>query len=135
MDRTFELTERTGASQDGSFRQQAHLLLTGIFILGGAQAVMEPRGRVNKVAGAGLPQPKLSVELNGAAMVIGGALLGTGVAPKLAATILLGALVPTTLVGHAFWREEAAATRAGQQTQFLKNLGLIGGLLLVLAEK
>lgn len=116
-------------------RDLGHLLLSGIFILGGAQAFMEPGGRVHKVAGAGLPQPKQSVELNGAVMVIGGTLLGTGIAPRLGAAVLIGSLVPTTLVGHSFWQEETTAGRANQQTQFLKNLGLVGGLLLVLTEK
>ena len=112
-----------------------HLLLSGIFISGGAQAFMEPGGRVNKVADAGLPQPKQAVELNGASMVIGGALLGMGIVPKMAATILIGSLVPTTIVGHAFWKEENEVGRKNQSTQFFKNLGLLGGLLLVLTEK
>jgi len=92
-----------------------HLLLSGIFISGGAQAFMEPGGRVSKVADAGLPEPKQAVELNGAAMVIGGALLGSGIAPKLAATILIGSLVPTTIVGHAFWKEENEVGRKNLQ--------------------
>jgi putative oxidoreductase len=116
-------------------RSLGHLLLSGIFISGGAQAFLEPGGRVNKVADAGLPEPKQAVELNGAAMVIGGALLAADIAPKLAATILIGALVPTTIVGHAFWKEENTAGRKNQLTQFFKNLGLLGGLLLVLTEK
>ena len=116
-------------------RSLGHLLLSGIFISGGAQAFMEPGGRVNKVADAGLPKPKQAVELNGAAMVIGGSLLASGIAPKLAATMLIGTLIPTTIVGHAFWKEDNAAGRKNQQTQFFKNLGLLGGLLLVLTGK
>jgi uncharacterized membrane protein YphA (DoxX/SURF4 family) len=112
-----------------------HLLLSGIFIAGGAQAFMEPGRRVDKVADAGIPGPKQAVELNGAAMVIGGALLAADIAPKLAAIILIGSLVPTTLVGHAFWKEDNAVGRKNQSTQFFKNLGLLGGLLLVLTEK
>jgi putative oxidoreductase len=116
-------------------RSLGHILLSGIFITGGAQAFMEPGGRVDKVAQAGIPGPRQAVELNGAAMVIGGTLLGLSIAPKLGATILIGTIVPTTTVGHAFWKEESAAARHSQQTQFFKNLGLLGGLLLVLAEK
>lgn len=112
-----------------------HLLLSSIFISGGAQAFMEPGGRVNKVAEAGFPEPKQAVEFNGAVMVIGGILLASGIAPKLAATILIGSLVPTTIVGHPFWKEENAAGRKNHHTQFFKNLGLLGGLLLVLTEK
>jgi putative oxidoreductase len=116
-------------------RSLGHLLLSSIFISGGTQAFMEPGGRVNKVAEAGISEPKLAVEFNGAVMVIGGILLASGIAPKLAATMLIGSLVPTTMVGHAFWKEENAAGRKNHQTQFFKNLGLLGGLLLVLAEK
>lgn len=116
-------------------RSAGHILLSGIFISGGAHAFMEPGGRVDKVAEAGLPEPKLSVELNGAAMVVGGTLLGLGIAPKLASLILIGTIVPTTVVGHAFWKEGSVVGRRNQQTQFLKNLGLLGGLLLVLSEK
>jgi putative oxidoreductase len=116
-------------------RSTGHLLLSGIFISGGIQAFLEPGGRVHKVAEAGFPKPKQAVEFNGAAMVIGGALLGLGVAPKLAATTLIGTLVPTTIVGHAFWKEDNEVGRRNQLTQFFKNLGLLGGLLLVLTEK
>lgn len=116
-------------------RLAGHLLLSSIFIARGADSFLEPGGRVNVVANAGLPAPQQSVVLNGAAMVVGGTALALGFAPKLAAIILLGALVPTTLVGHAFWKEEEQAKLQNQLTQFYKNLGLIGGLLLVLAEK
>lgn len=116
-------------------RDLAHLCLSGIFIASGTQAFLSPGQRVNKVADAGIPQANLAVELNGAAMVIGGAALALGIAPKAAAAALIGCLVPTTLVGHAFWKEAGDPARKNHQTQFLKNLGLIGGLLLVLLEK
>ncbi|HLH61094.1 MAG TPA: DoxX family protein [Ktedonobacteraceae bacterium] len=115
-------------------RSLARLLLSGIFITGGADAFLHPGGRVNKVSEAGIPQPKQSVELNGLAMVVGGTMMGVGLAPRLGALILLGSLLPTTFVGHAFWREEGEAARKTQATQFYKNLGLLGGLLLVITE-
>ncbi len=46
-----------------------HLLLSGIFITGGADAFLKPGGRVTKVANAGLPEPEKAVVLNGAIMV------------------------------------------------------------------
>ncbi len=71
--------------------------------------------------------------LNGLATVAGGTALALGVQPKLAALELIGSLIPTTIAGHAFWEEEDAGARRMQETQFLKNLGLIGGLLFLLA--
>ncbi len=117
------------------FRSLSQLLLAGIFIKGGADAFLEPGGRPDKVAEAGLPNPRVAVELNGAAMVVGGAMLALDIAPRLAAAALIGSLVPTTIVGHAFWKEESEGARHAQQIQFLKNLGLIGGLLLLLTQK
>ncbi len=116
-------------------RTLGQISLAGIFIGGGSQAFLEPGHRVSKVAEAGLPEPELMVVLNGAVMTIGGTLLALDIAPRLTAAALIGSLVPTTLVGHAFWKEENEAGRKAQQTQFLKNLGLIGGLLLVLTAK
>ncbi|HKV58379.1 MAG TPA: DoxX family protein [Ktedonobacteraceae bacterium] len=116
-------------------RTIGQISLSGIFISGGSQAFLKPGNRVSKLANAGLPEPESMVVLNGAAMVIGGTLLALDIAPKLTAAALIGSLVPTTLVGHAFWKEESEAGRKAQQTQFMKNLGLIGGLLLVLAGK
>ncbi len=46
-------------------RSASRLLLSGIFISGGAQAFIEPGGRTKKVAEAGLPESERVVELNG----------------------------------------------------------------------
>jgi putative oxidoreductase len=116
-------------------RSLSHILLSGIFIAGGADAFLNPGHRVNKVEASGIPEPEQAVVFNGAVMVIAGLALALGIAPKLAATVLIGSLVPTTVVGHAFWKEETVAGRKNQLTQFFKNLGLIGGLMLVLQEK
>lgn len=111
------------------------LLLSVIFITGGSSAYLEPGNRPSKVAKAGIPEPELAVKANGALMVFAGIALALNIRPKLAATALLASLIPTTLVGHPFWEEAEEGPRKAQQTQFAKNLGLIGGLLLVLAER
>jgi putative oxidoreductase len=108
--------------------------LSAIFVLGGADALRAPGPRVEKVDGAGIPHPGLAVRANAATMVLAGILLALGIAPKAAAGALLGSLIPTTLVGHPFWKEETPQARSMQLTHFLKNLGLVGGLLLILAE-
>ncbi len=111
------------------------LLLSGIFISGGSSAFLQPGGRPKAVEKAGIPAPHQAVLLNGAAMTIGGAAIATGIFPKLASIGLIASLIPTTLVGHAFWNEKDPQAMAMQRIQFLKNLGLIGGLLLILQEK
>jgi len=50
--------------------------------------------------------------------------------PRLSALALAASLAPTTYAGHPFWEERDRAARAAQRTQFLKNVSMMGGLLL-----
>lgn len=108
--------------------------LAAMFVHGGSAAAREPGKRVKLLADAGIPHPELAVRANGAAMTVAGGMLALGIAPRVAAGILAGSMVPTTLVGHPFWNEEGEA-RATQKIQFMKNLAMMGGLLLVMADK
>lgn len=86
------------------------------------------------VAGLIPADPTAAVRLNGGVQVVSGLLLATGRVPRLASLALAGTLVPTTLAGHPFWQEADPAKRRQQQVQFLKNLGLMGGLLLAAVD-
>lgn len=108
--------------------------LAAVFVLGGSAAAREPGQRVRRLEGAGLPNSELAVRANGAAMAIAGGMLGLGIAPRAAAAVLAVSLVPTTLVGHPFWSEEGES-RAAQLTHFMKNLAMLGGLLLVMSDE
>jgi uncharacterized membrane protein YphA (DoxX/SURF4 family) len=111
-------------------------LLSGIFIKAGFDAAKEPGGRTQKAEGmVGPENAEMAVRFNGATMVAGGVALALDVQPRLAALGLSAALIPTTLAGHAFWNEESPRAQGAQQIQFLKNLGLIGGLLCVLTQR
>jgi putative oxidoreductase len=83
----------------------------------------------------GLPtDPATLVRLNAAAHVVGGLLLATDTAARPAAAALAATMVPTTLAGHRYWQEDDPAQRANQRTHLLKNLGLMGGLLLAAVD-
>ncbi len=110
------------------------ICLSGIFIVAGAEAFKAPGPRTQMVEGAGIPEPETAVKVNGATMVIAGILLALGIVPKAAAGTLIGTMIPTTLVGHAFWKEGKPQAQSMQRVQFLKNLGLVGGLLWIIAE-
>lgn len=75
-------------------------------------------------------EAKQLVQLNGVVNIVGGALLATGKAPRLAALTLAGSMVPTTVAGHRFWEESDPLQRSNQRLHFLKNVSMIGGLLL-----
>jgi putative oxidoreductase len=120
----------------GPVRAAGRVALAAMFITGGADAMLEPGGRSSKAAELGVPfDPELAVRVNGAAMLAAGVALALGVWPRLAAGVLAGTLVPTTLAGHPYWQLDDPAARRQQRTHFFKNLGLFGGALLVLSER
>jgi putative oxidoreductase len=67
----------------------------------------------------------------GAIEISGGLLILLGVREKLGAALLLIMMIPTTILFHQFWFLDGQY-RDVQQIMFLKNLGTMGGLLLVI---
>ena len=116
------------------FKSLSHKMLAAMFISGGVNNFLRPERVAPRVANAGMPQARQATALQGALMLVGGTLLALDIMPKLSALLLAGTLVPTTLVGHPFWKEENPANRANQQIQFFKNLAMFGGLLEVVFE-
>jgi putative oxidoreductase len=120
-------------------RRLARPMLAATFVKGGLDSLRHPAVRAEAAAPVihalaeplRLPDdPELLVRANGATMIAAGTLFGLGRVPRLSALVLAASLVPTTYAGHAFWQEKDPAKRAVQTTHFLKNLGLLGGLLL-----
>ncbi len=106
------------------------LLLAGQFVYGGYLAARDPGARPAALERAGLSGGADLVRLNGAAMAVGGLALGAGILPRAASIGLIASLAPTTIVGHPFWREQDTATRSAHTLQFVKNLSMLGGLLI-----
>ncbi|MGH9016297.1 MAG: DoxX family protein, partial [Acidimicrobiales bacterium] len=127
-----------------TYRVVGRPLLASMFVGGGLDAVRHPETKVKKaepivvplarLLPAGHDDPALLVRINGAVQVGAGLLLASGRYPRLTAATLIGSLVPTTYAGHRFWEEADDVARAQQQIHFLKNLGLLGGLLLALDD-
>ncbi|HEX8906732.1 MAG TPA: DoxX family protein [Longimicrobiaceae bacterium] len=106
----------------------AEVLLALVFVTGGVLTLRDPRPRADQLARFHLPAPLLLVRLNGAVMVVAGLALALNIMPALASAVLAAVLVPTTILGHAFWTAEGEA-RQEQQAHFVKNLALLGGLI------
>ena len=134
-------------------RAIARPLLSTIFVVQGANAVRKPEPLVGKAepvaermvplikkvappqVGERLPEDtKNLVRLNGAAQVLGGLALATGTGRRLGATVLAASLVPTTLAGHRWWEVDDPTQRQQQRLHFMKNLGLLGGLMLAAVD-
>jgi putative oxidoreductase len=125
-------------------RRIARPLLASMFIAGGLDAIQSPEGKVKAAAAVTDPLkekvPAIQqdtvtlVKWNGMVQVGAGALLAIGRFRRLAALALIASLIPTTYAGHRFWEEVDDEARARQRIHFLKNLGLLGGLILEAAD-
>jgi uncharacterized membrane protein YphA (DoxX/SURF4 family) len=114
----------------------SRLAVAAPFVWLGYEAVAEPGMRVKMAADFGIPESAAEavVRLNGAVMVAGGLGVATGVLPRVAAAGVVGSMIPTTLAGHSFWKDTDPIARKTNRIQLLKNLGLVGGLLAVVAS-
>ncbi len=119
-------------------------LLASIFVHGGIDAYRNPESKVKAAEAVTVPltahiealpeDTATLVKMNGALQVGAGALLALGKFRRLAALALIGSIIPTTYAGHRFWEEVDDEKKAQQQTQFLKNLGILGGLIMMATE-
>ncbi|MFI6932012.1 DoxX family protein [Streptomyces sp. NPDC050287] len=115
-------------------------LLASMFVAGGLNSVRDPKELapvaepvirpVTERVSALPDRTEQVVRLNGAVQVVAGILLGMGRVPRPAALAIAATLVPTTLAGHRFWEAEDPTERAQQRIHFLKNLSMLGGLLI-----
>src|SRR3954447_23503670 len=74
--------------------------------------------------------PVTIVRANAVIQIGAAAALATGRLPRLSSTVLAASMLPTTVAGHAFWREEDPAAKATQRLNFFKGISLVGGLLI-----
>ena len=108
------------------------LLLALIFIISGYNKIMGWPGVVGAVEAKGLPLPLLF----GAGAIVaelgGGLLVAIGYKARFGAAMLILFMIVTTLLFHNFWAFEGGDYQT-QMINFMKNLSMTGGLLLVLA--
>lgn len=127
------------------FRRIARPLLAAVFVANGVDTLLHPKPKVDAAkqvldraqqASSAAPavDPVLFVQAEGALKVGAGVMMALGRAPRLAAAVLAADLIPNTAVEHPFWSKEYPDDRKNQRTQFLKNAGLLGGLLLAMTD-
>lgn len=130
-------------------RRIARPLLASSFVYGGIDTLRNPQSRVPGAAPvvdqiAAKADQQLPVQLprdveqwvkiDAGVKVAAGSLLALGKLPRLSALALSASIVPTTLAGHRFWEHDDPKERFGQLSHFLKNLGLLGGLLIAAVD-
>jgi uncharacterized membrane protein YphA (DoxX/SURF4 family) len=122
----------------------ARPMMAGIFVYGGLDALRNPEGKakaaddVAPLLAEWLHLPVTDtvtlVRINGGVQLVAGSLLAVGKARRISALALAASLAPTTYAGHRYWEEVDEEKRAQQRIHFLKNLAMLGGLILAAGD-
>ncbi|WP_067824870.1 DoxX family membrane protein [Nocardia inohanensis] len=130
-------------------RRIARPLLASAFIADGLTTLANPEPRTKTAAtlvqhgerklpenyAAKLPSdPGQVVRVNAMVQVGAATLLAFGRMPRIASTVLAATLVPATAVEHNFWDEQDPERRAAKRLGFIKDVSLLGGLLIAASD-
>ena len=111
----------------------ARLLISALFIVSGIWHIMHFPVTAAYFTRIGMPLGEASAVLAIIIELGGGILLAIGWRRRWLAWLLTGFVVVATAMGHRFW--EADPSRLfGELNNFLKNLAVVGGLLLLAAR-
>ncbi|MDO8590300.1 MAG: DoxX family membrane protein [bacterium] len=108
-------------------------LLLGSFLLYNAyNHLFKTKDLIAYTESKKVPMAKVAVIVSGLLLLFGGYTIITGV--RVTAGIIAVALffIPVTFTMHTFWKEEGQA-RMMDQIQFMKNLAILGAVLMLLA--
>lgn len=103
----------------------ARILLSAIFIKAGIDKSLDPVRTQQYMESKGLPFAGVLLIITIIVLLVGGLSVLLGFKARIGALLLIGFLIPTTLIFHTNF------SASDQVIAYFKNLGLMGGLLLV----
>jgi putative oxidoreductase len=86
---------------------------------------------IQHAADLGVPLASLLVPLSGLMALVGGLSVAAGYKARVGALLLVGFLVPVTLMMHAYWKLHDPVQIHVQQAMFAKNVSMLGAALLL----
>jgi uncharacterized membrane protein YphA (DoxX/SURF4 family) len=115
-------------------RRLARPLLGATFVTSGVEALRDSDERARRGQALGVNDAPTMVRAVAGTQIGAGVLLGLGRLPRLTSLLLAATVVPEAATGHAFWAESDKQRRTDQRALFVRDLGLLGGLLVSVAD-
>ncbi len=108
------------------------VLFGGYFLISGLNHLTQLNAMTGYARSKQVPAPKLAVIVSGLMIVVGGAGVILGAKIGWSVTLIASFLILVTFKMHAFWRISDPNQRLGEKVNFLKNLALLGAVLMML---
>lgn len=134
-------------------RALARPMLASFFVVSGYKAVKNPQALVadaeplaerivplaKKLSpdsiSSKIPEDTITlVRVNGMLQLAGGIALASGKGRRVGAALLAASLVPSTLAHHPFWQRSDPEEKTADKAHFLKNVSLLGGVLIAAGD-
>lgn len=104
--------------------------LGAIFVKSGLQKLLALSAFAASLGQRGIPQSGVWAVIAVTVEFVGGIVIVTGMRTREASLLMILFVIVATGLSHRFW-EFADAARRAQESQFFKNLSIIGGFLLL----
>ncbi len=115
------------------FTLVGRILLAALFIPAGLSKITGFAGTAGYIASKGLPLPEVGAAIAIAVEVLAGLALLFGFGTRVAALALAVFTLAATFIFHNFWALPADQVMM-QQLMFMKNIAVVGGLLVLAAH-
>lgn len=108
------------------------IIAGGFFLMNGVNHFAKLGMMTGYAKSKGTPAPALAVGVTGVLLLLGGASLLLGFHPTIGAGLLVIFILGVTFGIHNFWTVQDPMAKMGEMTHFLKNMALLGLLLMTL---
>ena len=108
------------------------LLFSLVFLISGL--TLFSAADIGYAASQGVPLAAVLVPISGVLSVLGGLSILLGYKTRIGAAMIIVFLVPVTLVFHHFWTVTDPGARSIQMVDFMKNISILGGSLMILVH-
>jgi putative oxidoreductase len=109
------------------------ILLCLLFLIGGLSKIGNFSGTAAMMASKGIPATRVALVLAIVIEVAGALCVMVGFKARFWAGVMALYLIPVSLTFHNFWAL-SGMERMNNMAHFMKNVGLIGGLLIIAAR-
>ena len=109
----------------------ARIALGYIFVQSGFGKLMALGAFAASLAGRGIPGAEMWALIGAVVEFAGGIMIVTGFKMRYTSLLMILFMIVATGISHRYWEIADAAARRAQESQFLKNLAITGGFLLL----
>ncbi len=109
------------------------VMLSLIFLMSGLGKVFQFDGQVGYAASQGVPMASAAIAISAVVEIAAAVMIILGYKARLGAAALLLWMIPVNFLMHAFWGMTDPTWKQIHMIMFMKNLAMMGGMLLIIA--